>query len=294
MMLEDATLLEINITPPSIETTIRNPNAYADHAFKILKPAIANLRRFELENGLFPEYFYAHPDRIKAPEPKLSLEAAIEQIKSHPFINWINKQPGFIKAKEIIDKLGINAMGEPDSIAIKTYRNTFTLEFVVGTAIHYFLGEPHKTVQAVATKKKKRDITNAMIRLRHQLNLNGGLYFESESMQHILQYLLDSLLKNQPKNVYSEAVTHDNVNRHQLTKRIIQSLVTVYGLQNITEISVVDITLNIVSIFYTTMDRRGVYDDACAIFKHINRENSFKALTIGEIMAGEGLRNMTF
>jgi transcriptional regulator of met regulon len=285
---------EINIPTLPSEKTLANPNLYAGHAFKILKPAIAELRRFEINNGLLPEYFHEHPDNIEAPKPDLSLDVAIERIKTHPFIVWINKQPGFIQAKKIIEKLGLKINGEPNSATIKNYRNTYALEFIVGTAIHYFSGEPHKTDQSIATKKKKKDIINAMKRLKHQLNLKGGLFFESESKQHLLQHLLDDLVNSESKNIYSEAVTHTNAERHQLTKRIMQSLIIVYGAKNITETSVVEITLSAVSDFYITMDKRDAHNNACEIFKHVDKEDSFKSLTVGEILAREGRRAMTF
>lgn len=288
-------MCEIEAKIKKIVAAKNNHNDYANKVFKILKPHIAEYRKFELDNGLLPEYYRYHPQKISIPEPKISLEEAVESISKQPFICWLNKQEGFLAAKRKILEEKLVVISNPGVESIRSYRNSFSLEFVCALIIHYFADDENKLKQVVVTKPKIKPIDVALKKLRFELKKGGGLYFRCESKQHLLQYLLDDLVKEDNKNVYSELKNHENISRHLLTKKIMQALFTIYGKECISQATVVDIALNLTAIFYTNpMDRRDALTDANKILHNIAEDEKFKQQTIAEILAPIGLEAMTF
>jgi hypothetical protein len=60
------------------------------------------------------------------------------------------------------------------------------------------------------------------------------------------------------------------ISRHLLTKKIMQALFTIYGKENISQATVVNVALNLTAIFYPNpMDRRDALRDANKIFHSI-------------------------
>lgn len=287
---------EIESKIKNIKTSIKDKqNVYADKVFNILKPYIVEFRKLEFNYGLFPEYYKHHPDHLTPPETKLTLEEAINSLCKHPFICWINKQEGFIAAKNRISEDKLVVMCQPDNEIIREYRNSIALEFVCALIIHYFAGEKSKLAQAVVTKPKIKPISVALKKLKFELKKGGGLYFRHESKQHFLQYLLDELAKDDNKNVYSEARDHENVSRHIITKKIMQALFKIYGHENISRSAAVDIALNLTSIFYAQpMDRREALKDANRVLENLVDDEQFRQQQVGAILAQIGLREMTF
>jgi hypothetical protein len=269
---------------------------YADKLFKTLQPYASMYRKSDFEYGLLPEYYHGHPDNVPMPELSISLEEAAERMSQHPFLLWLNRQSGFARAKEKIANEHLVFIGATENEVIRKHRNSFALEYVCSLLIHYFTNNSNKLSQIVVTKKKRDPILKAMKKLRHELKKGGGIYFADESKQHLLQHILDDELNRvDEKNVFSSEKNHPFVLRHFLTKKIIQCLFEIYGMQYVSCNLAADIALDITSIFFPRpMDRSDAVEEAWEILKSVAKDNEFKQKTIANILAAEGRRLMIF
>lgn len=269
---------------------------YAEKIFHILRPYVSEYRKLEFEYGFFPEYHHFHPDKKTLPLPTLiEIEDGIKKLSQHPFVCWINEQPGFITAKERISQEQLVVISNPVIERLREYRSSFVLEFICSLVIYHFTGDENKLSQAVVTQKKLKPIITAMRKLKHEFHKGGGVYFAHESKQHILQILLEETLGDNNLNIYSSAKNHSSLIRQVVTKKIMQSLFTVFGMQKISHTLVVGIALDITSIFFDdTMDRSDASIDAQKILKNLIEDNAYAQQSIASILATRSLELMKF
>lgn len=267
---------------------------YAEKMFEVLRPYASEYKKLEFEYGLFPEY-YRHRDSKRAPEPLINIENGIIALSKHPFVTWFNSQSGIIQAREKIANEKLIVICDPGIEAIKKYRNSHALEFICTSFIHYFTNDNNKLTQIPVTKEKLKSIETAMRKLKHELTKGGGLYFFEESKQYLLQYLLDERINDDRQNIYTSKKIHNHILRQLLTKKIAQCLFIMYGLPEISNAFVVDIALDISSVFFDNpMDRGDAISMTKNIHSQIIQDNTFKEQTIGSLLAKRGLELMNF
>lgn len=156
--------------------------------------------------GFFPERFSTEIFQI--PD-----ENALNTMKQHQFVRWLNQQTHFQQAKNKTVKWSLSGRKSTTDEIISLYRQEFALERLCALLIHFFTDNKCKLEQAVATEKNKKPVMNAMKKLRHELNKGGGFYFENGIQQHLIQMLLDNLLEKKGSDPYSAKRTHQSVLR---------------------------------------------------------------------------------
>jgi hypothetical protein len=292
-------LCEIGLKISQIKITeseeSKNGNPHAEKIFSILRPYANEYRKLEMEYGFFPEYYDFHPDKLSHPTQPLCMEEAINQLSKHPFVHWLNQQPGIHQAKQKIEKDKLTIVSKPKNQTIKEYRNLFALEFICSSLIHYFTNDKNKLSQIIGTKAKQKPILIAMKKLRYELNKSGGIHSEIDSQQHLLQILLNEMLKSTKTNPYNSEKKHPHILRHFLTKKVLQYLFVIYERENLSHISAVDIALQVTNVFFTrSMDRSDAVLDSKEILQNITEDAKFRQKTVANILAMEGLKQMKF
>jgi|GEM_PF-2627726 len=264
----------------------------AEKTLQILKPYATEFRKLGYQYGLIPEYGKYLPNKNIA--PTLSLDERAKKVAQHSFVIWLNKQPGFVEAKNKISNENLVITNELGNEIIKNHRNQFVLEDLCSLIIHYFINE-NIVSQTAVTKEKTQPIVIAMKKLRYEFKKSGAIHFDSESKQHLFNHLLDELLGDLKDNVYSSRKNHPNVLRQYLTKKIMQCLFRAFGVQNITRILVVDLALDLTGIFFqNSMDRSDAATEAEKILRNIIKEDDFKKQTVETILITKNMKQLIF
>lgn len=272
----------------------QDDGVYAKKVFQVLHPYAEDCMKCFYGYGLMPEYDFFQAEKSSLPIA-LKLEDAIYKISKHPYILWINEQSGFLQAKKRILEEKLVVFNEPDLDALKKYRNSAALEFICSLIVYYFTNNENKLTHAVVTKGKIKAIDTAMKKLRHELTKGGGIYFAEEAKQHMLQLLLDEWVKDQKESVYSSKRYHEQLIRQIFTKKIIQSLFEVYSRQEISHVLLVDLALDITSIFFPRqMDRSDAVIDAKKIVATSIKNREFMFKTIAEHLGIRGIEHTRF
>lgn len=223
------------------------------------------------------------PERFSTEIPQIPDENALNTMKEHPFVRWLNQQTHFQQAKKkIVDWSLSGIMSTPDRI-ISRYRKEFALERLCALLIHFFTDSKRKLEEAVATEKNKKPVMNAMKKLRHELNKGGGFYFENGIQQHLLQMLLDNLLEKKGNNPYSAKKTHQSGLRQIITTQLIRALDWTY--EAISYAQIVELCLDITNVFFTQpMDKRDLEEITKNLLPNIREEKVFLNRTVNEIL----------
>lgn len=239
---------------------------------------MANARDYIMQErslGLFPERFSS--EISQTPD-----ENALMMMNKHSFVIWLHQQPHFQQAKNKIVDWSLPAIKSTSDEIISCYREKFGLERLCALLILFFTDSKHKLEQAVVTEKNKKPIITAMEKLHHELN-KGGCYFENGIQQHLLQILLDSLLKKKGHHPYSAKRTHSSVLRQIITTQLIRGLDNTY--EQISYAQIVELCLDITSIFFAhPMDKRDLEKIAKHILDTVREEKIFLTKTVHEIL----------
>jgi len=217
----------------------KNSTQYTETTFQILKPHAEEYRKLGRQYGLIPEYDHYSSHKNTVTDPTLPLEDYIKKMAQHSFVIWLNKQAGFAQAKSKILKENLLLKSEPGNEIIKNHRNQFVLEDLCSLIVYHFANNKSILTQIAVTKKKTKPVITAMKQLKHELKKGGSIFAEVESKQYLLQHLLEELLRDENHNVYSSKKNHPHILRQFLTKKFMESLFNIFGVQQLTHILVV-------------------------------------------------------
>ncbi len=212
----------------------------------------------------------------------------LSRLSKHDFVKWLNKQSAFILAKE--KHANINMTAKSNLAIISEYKNTFTLEWICAWVISNFTRRPDVLKEVVAKKSRKRKVIGAVKKLKHELNLSGGILFSPESKQHLLNWLIEELLNEDvsERNVYSSGITHDFQQREIFIKEIIKAIFVIFG-NDTKHLLVTEIALDVASVFFSSpMDRGEALELTRKISENITSDNLFQQKCIRDILIEEG------
>lgn len=214
----------------------------------------------------------------------------LSRLSEHDFVKWINKQSGFISAREKYKNMKIVA--KSDLAIIAEYKNNSALEWICAWVISGFTCKPDILKDVVAKKSRKKKVIAAVNKLKYELNLSGGILFSPESKQHLLNWLIEEILKEEEgeRNVYSSGITHAFQQRELFIKEIIKAMLVAFG-SDINHSLVTEMALDITSVFFSSpMDRGEAIDLTRGISENIVSDNLFQQKSIRDILFEEGLK----
>lgn len=248
----------------------------------IFSTQLANARAYihkERELGFMPEF-------KQEASPSLPNADALNVMKQLPFTLWLQKQAGYLQAREKITTASLTIIDTTEIEIIGQYREILALERLTALLIHLFTDNKKKLSHAIVNEKKRKPVMDAMRRLRHALNQEGGCYFGNGVKQHLLQNLLYDLLKTPGDNAYSAKRCHVSLLRQIVTTNFAQGLCRTY--EKISVEQATNISLDITSIFFgNTMDKRDASRDIQKISDSVRAENEFLNKTVMDVLMQE-------
>lgn len=258
------------------EINERDPIKYAETVLKKLHPYAADYIISMREFGLIPESSSCGQNTSE--KSLKEFKDDIAKLNQHLFADWLNKEPSFQKAKKLmINKLLIaKNIEDINSECVIDFLKQIALEFICANFIATCMNNKNLFNQIVVPDENVEKIRFSIKKLKNELSKCGGLAFKHESKQHLLQYLLEELLNDDNKNIYSSGKKHARIIRELFTKRIIQQLVGIFNEQGFTHNFAVDVATNIVCIFFDQeMKKSDAAEDAKEIMKNLIEEQEF-------------------
>ena len=186
-------------------------------------------------------------------------------MRQRPFVLWLSQQDSFMQAKNRVSKARLNINGNLNLIATQ-YIESMALERLCALIIFLFTGNDDRLTQTVIHKEDIEKTFTTTKKLRNYLN--AGYYFSNSSKQHLTLHLLDDLLRNRTRNVYTAKKNHPSLLRQIFIKQLTSGLCRLYAELSVEQL--LNICLDITSVFFMdVMEKGDAEEDAVKIMKDL-------------------------
>lgn len=185
----------------------------------------------------------------------------LHDLSKHDFAIWLNNQPAFKAAnKKMRDNHLIKkSIDDINSHYIGPYIKQSALEFICANCLKNIVENFESLEDAIVIPSKMKEMT-----LKFKTHLMAlSQTFELEAQSQLFNYLIYESMQN-PISIYNSGKKHPDIVREYFTKRIMAHLCTFFK-GNATNSCLIDVTLDIVGLFFTPMDR----DNASKLFKKV-------------------------
>lgn len=224
-------------------------------------------------------------NKIHSYDPKYmafeELKQKIKSLSGHEFFIFLNDNPNFIIAKEILTKAKL-ITSHSDSTFDSPYPNI--LEFVTANAIMLCTTSDLNSTNVI--KKRNAIMDDALFERLTVMSRN----FENESEEYLFLTLLN-ILKSSAGSIYNSGKRHELIIREVMSKKIVQQLFTIFK-EKISSTTATDITMNIVcSFFEECMSRSDLISIATKIKENVQADRKIHEMTVGDYISSQSRIN---
>lgn len=204
----------------------------------------------------------------------------IQTMDKHPFVQWIDRQPYFKKAKGKMTK-SCALIEDTHNSRANEFRKHFALEGLVAFTIMSTKKVEKDLLNQVVVRKTEHKSMIALLEKVHARLTEGKMYFGNGVKQQIITVLIDDALRNPGYNLFSSKKDHESLLRHTFIAHFMQGLARIYT--NVTDTLLVDVTLEIVDGLFNPMGRGELEKLIKTIRSVVDDENKLLEKTVYEI-----------
>jgi hypothetical protein len=242
--------------------SLRNEMALINKEFKqpeLGKIMLETLKPYALDFRELVESFKARMSAhsgvtIDSSARKKEFEIFLKQeIGSNPYFIWINEQPSFREAKNIMTEQGLLPF-DNNIKSMNEFYHFYLLEGILSVVIDCASDE--KALSNVKNTKKRREVLKLITKLSELLDSPIPSFFMERTLKHILDLILED-----ERYFIASGKNHPDLMREFLANTTMQQLFRSCGTDKLNHTLAANIAVNLMTVFFEEIDlsRAGLF-----------------------------------